>query len=193
VTASTGSGIVVGDEGDGHVVVSNAIVYTGTSSGWSCFDANLPTSSYEAVDYDLCWFPDAAGEWNDGWGTVPDGLSAWQGGSGLCAHCLDVNPGLDDGAPSETSAVVGAGHPTLSSLDDILGRPRLDPDLGAYEWTLPQDTGDTGSGKTDDTAPPVDGGHEDSNDDGGCHCGNGRLAASWLCALSGLVVLRRRR
>lgn len=199
VTASPGSGIEVGDEGDGHVVVSNAIVYTGTSPDWSCFDANLPTSSYEAFDYDLCWFPDAAGEWNDGWGTVPDALSAWQGGSGLCAHCLEVDPGLDDGAPiDETSAVVGAGHPTLSSLDDILGRPRLDPDVGAYEWTLPQDTGDTGTGKTDDTAAPVDSGHDEGDSDHGggwgpCQCASGGFAGAWVSALAGLVALRRRR
>ena len=195
VTASPGSGIEVGDEGDGHVVVSNAIVYTGDSPDWNCFDANLPTSSYAAFDYDLCWFPNADGEWNDGWGTVPDPLSAWQGPSGLCTHCLNLDPGLDDGAPiDETSAVVGAGHPTLSSLDDILGRPRLDPDAGAYEWTLPQDTGDTGVGKTDDTAAPVDSGPDaDGSDDGGCNCGHSRFSASWLCVLAGLVVLRRRR
>jgi hypothetical protein len=194
VTASTGSGIEVGDEGEGHVVVSNAILYTGTSTDWSCFDANLPTANYEAFDYDLCWFPDTAGEWNDGWGTIPDPLSAWQAGSGLCTHCLEVDPGLDDGAPiDETSAVVGAGHPTLSSLDDILGRPRIDPDVGAYEWTVPQDTGDTGGGKTDDTAAPVDSGHEETDSDGGCSCAHGRFRASWLFLISGLVALRRRR
>ena len=193
VTASAGSGIVIGDEGEGHVVVSNAIVYTGASPDWSCFDANLPTGSYEAFDYDLCWFPDAAGEWNDGWGGLPDPLSAWQAGSGLCAHCLEVDPGLADGAPiDETSAVVGAGHPTLSSLDDMLGRPRVDPDVGAFEWTLPQDTGDTGG--TDDSAPPTDSGHrEDGPDDGGCHCGHGGFGAAWLSVLSGLAALRRRR
>jgi uncharacterized protein (TIGR03382 family) len=196
VTASPGSGIEVGDEGEGHVVVSNAVLYTGSSPDWNCFDANLPTSSYEAFDYDLCWFPDAAGEWNDGWGAIPDPLSAWQGGSGLCTHCLDVDPGLDGGAPiDETSAVVGAGHPTLSSLDDILGRPRIDPDVGAYEWTLPQDTGDTGEEKKDDTAAPADSGpdEEESDDDGGCNCAHGGLAVSWLWVISGLVVLRRRR
>jgi hypothetical protein len=195
VTASAGSGIEVGDEGDEHVVVSNVIVYTGTSADWSCFDANLPTASYAAFDHDLCWFPSSDGEWNDGWGTIPDPLSAWQGGSGLCANCREVDPGLADGAPiDETSAVVGAGHPTLSSLDDILGRTRLDPDAGAFEGALPQDTGDTGGGKADDTAGPIDSKHDedDEPDDEGCGCGHGRVA-SWFGVLSALVVLRRRR
>jgi uncharacterized protein (TIGR03382 family) len=195
VTASTGSGISVSDEGEGHVVVSNAIVYTGTSADWNCFDANLPTSSYQAFDYDLCWFPDAPGEWNDTWGTVPDPLSAWRAGSGLCTQCVEVDPGLADGAPiDETSAVVGAGHPTLSSLEDILGRPRIDPDAGAFEWTLPQDTGDTGDSPPDDTAPPADSGREEEDpEDGGCNCAHGDLVSAWISALAGLVVLRRRR
>jgi hypothetical protein len=81
----------------------------------------------------------------------------------------------------------------LSSLDDILGRPRIDPDAGAYEWTPPEDTGDTG-GKTDDTGAPVDSGHdENGSDDGGCSCAHGRFAASWWFVISGLVIVRRRR
>jgi hypothetical protein len=196
VTASTGTGISVRDEGEGHVVVSNALLYTGTSPDWNCLDLNLPIGSYVAVDYDMCWFPDAAGEWNEGWGTVPDPLSAWSAASGLCAHCRTVDPALDprSGAPIDlASAVIGAGHPTLSSPDDLFGRPRLDPDAGAYEGLAPVDTGDTGD--TGDTAmagdsdAPVD----DEPSDDGCTCGARAPLSAWAGILAGLLAARRRR
>jgi len=127
-----GIGIRVDSEGAGHTIVSNAMEYGGTSDWWSCLEADLPASSYDAIDYNVCGF--AAGIWANWVG----GLADWQA-LGWGAHSQAANPGFtsawDLSPASNTATIVDAGHPTLSSPTDIYGYPRDSaPDAGAYEW-----------------------------------------------------------
>ncbi|MFQ5344313.1 MAG: hypothetical protein ACE5F6_22455, partial [Anaerolineae bacterium] len=127
-----GTGIRVDSEGAGHTIVSNAMEYGGTSDWWSCLEADLPASSYDAIDYNVCGF--AAGIWANWVGDLSD----WQA-LGWGAHSQAANPGFTsawDLSPVSTGAAsVDAGHPTLSSPTDIYGNPRDSaPDAGAYEW-----------------------------------------------------------
>lgn len=136
----SGRAIRLGDEGSGHVLVSNAIHYAGSNNGWSCFDVDLPTGSYDAVDHNLCFFPGAAGaEWVDGAGD----LAAWQSATGFDGSSLVADPAFasitgpsyDLSALSASSPLVDAGHPTLSAPNDYSGTARdAQPDIGAHEW-----------------------------------------------------------
>ena len=142
--AGGGTAISVRDMGDDHGIVSNAIHYAGTSSSFNCLRADLPTGSYQDIDYNVCYFPDADGaEWADGSGSSPDPLSAWQAASGFGGQSQMTDPGFADpvaydlSAKSATAAIVDSGHPTLSSPLEINGWPRdALPDVGAYEWSV---------------------------------------------------------
>jgi hypothetical protein len=137
---ATGRGIVLGDEGTDHVLVSNAVHYAGSNSGFNCFALDLPSSSYTAVDHNLCFFPNASGaEWVDGAGD----LAAWQSSSSLDGSSLVADPaftsltgpGYDLAPSAATSPLVDAGHPSLSAPDDHAGQSRdAQPDIGAHEW-----------------------------------------------------------
>ncbi|MFQ5857204.1 MAG: cellulase family glycosylhydrolase [Anaerolineae bacterium] len=128
-----GTGIRVDSEGVGHTIVSNAMEYGGTSDWWSCLEADLPASSYDAIDYNVC-------EYSSGvWANWVGDLSNWQA-LGWGAHSQATDPGFtssSDLSPAlESAAVVAAGHPTLSSPTDIDGNSRdAAPDAGAYEWS----------------------------------------------------------
>ena len=136
---ASGTGIYLGGEGTGHVLVSNAVYYAGTNDGWNCLDLDLALSSYDAVDNNLCYFPNApGGEWMNGVGTLAD----WQSSSSLDASSVVTDPGFvsttgpdfDLSPESDTSPLVDSGHPTLSSNTDLTGTDRDDsPDIGAYE------------------------------------------------------------
>lgn len=140
--SSKGTGIVLGTEGTQHVVVSNAIHYTGNES-FTCFDLGLATSSYTSIDNNTCYFPSAASaEWEKGSGTSPTPLGAWQQASGFGTNSQNVNPGFKDptlplidlSPLSATSAVVGTGH-NASSTKDYRGKTRdAQPDAGAFEY-----------------------------------------------------------
>jgi hypothetical protein len=161
-----GTGIRVTSEGTGHMIVSNAIHYAGTGSGWHCLDAGLAASDYEAVDNNLCYFPSAGSgaEWEAGSGTSPDPLAAWQAISGMGASSLMEDPGFASPAgpdfnlraSSESAAMVDAGHPTLSAPLDFDGNARDSaPDSGAFEHGAgppPDETGEV----VDEVEPPVD-------------------------------------
>jgi hypothetical protein len=127
-----GIGIRVDSEGAGHTIVSNAMEYGGTSDWWACLEADLPASSYDAIDYNVCGY--SSGVWANWVGDLSD----WQA-LGWGTHSQATDPGFTDAwdlSPvSNTAAVVGAGHPTLSSPTDMYGQPRdAAPDAGAYEW-----------------------------------------------------------
>lgn len=129
---SEGQGIRLNSEGTGHQIVSNAVRYTGSNNAWECLRADLPANHYDAIDYNVCGF--AAGEWA---ADVVD-LAAWQA-LGWDLHSQAADPGFtggDDLSPaSAQSAVVNAGHPTLSSPTDITGRLRdATIEAGAYEF-----------------------------------------------------------
>jgi hypothetical protein len=130
--SSDGTAIQVNQEGTNHTIVSNAIHYTGNSSNWNCLDADLPVSSYDAIDYNVCGA--SYGEWANGVGD----LSAWQA-AGWGAHSQAADPGFSSSSDlspaSASAAIVDAGHPTGSTDSDINGQPRDSaPDAGAYEW-----------------------------------------------------------
>ena len=135
---SGGTAIRLDTEGDDHVLASNAIHYAGSSSSFNCLDVDLPISSYLDIDSNDCYHPNASGaEWADGMGT----LLQWQISSGfdLLSSLGDpgfANPADDDLRPvNETAEMVGNGHSTLSSPNEIGGFPRdSSPDQGAYEW-----------------------------------------------------------
>jgi len=112
--------------------VSNAMQYVGTSDWWGCLDADLPVSSYNTIDYNVCGFN--SGIWAEGAATLAD----WQA-LGWGANSQAANPGFTSAwnlsPASNTAATVDAGHPTLSSPTDIYSYPRDSaPDAGAYEW-----------------------------------------------------------
>lgn len=142
-TSSAGTGITLDREGNGHVVVSNAIHHTGTNR-FSCFNTGLATSAYIAIDNNTCYFPNATAtsEWEAGSGTNPSPLGAWQGQSGFGASSQNVNPGfnnpslpLADLSPQNiSSSIVSSGH-NMSATKDFRGKTRdAQPDVGAFEF-----------------------------------------------------------
>jgi hypothetical protein len=140
VATSNSVGIAVGGEGDGHVVVGNAIESTASGGFWSCLSLDLPVSAYAAVDHNVCGYAAGAGhEWEAGSGA----LAAWRVGSGLDANSVFAPPGfaLPGAAPYDLSAsgpaaaMVGRGHPGLGATHDIHAELRgTPPDAGAFQW-----------------------------------------------------------
>jgi hypothetical protein len=133
-----GTAILLGGQGDEHIVVSNAIYYTGASSSFNCFRFELSLSAYAAIDNNICYTPAAASaDWVDGYG----GLAAWRTASGFDLNSFSGNPGFSDplagdlSAISATALLVDNGHPSLSSPIEIGGLPRPQPpDIGAHEY-----------------------------------------------------------
>ena len=131
IATTTGLGIEV-NEGSGHTIVSNAIQMTGSDVNWNCFNMPLPSSSYDAIDYNICGY--GAGSW----ATSAATLAAWQS-LGWGTNSTAADPGFTSSTDlrpaSETAVIVNAGHLTLSSTTDFAGNGRdALPDVGAYEW-----------------------------------------------------------
>lgn len=138
-TTIAGTGIDVGVEGKEHIITSNAIHYTGAGK-FACFNFNIASSSYTAIDNNTCFLPNASGtsEWEKGAGT---GLSAWQVQSGLGANSKNVDPQFTDPtlplvdlSLKSTSSLRDTGHSTQSSTKDYRGKSRATPDIGAFEF-----------------------------------------------------------
>lgn len=132
---SGGTGIYLGGEGANHEIVSNAIRHFGSDAAWACLETDLPNAAYDAIDHNLCDYPQ--GQWARGVGD----LAAWQG-TGRGANSLAADPGFvsnTDLTPRDaTVALVDAGHPTLSATMDLTGAARDSaPDVGAYEFASP--------------------------------------------------------
>ncbi|MFV1983693.1 MAG: hypothetical protein ACC657_09165 [Thiohalomonadales bacterium] len=143
-TSSSGTGILLGSEGRQHVVVSNAIHYTG-SGRYTCFNLGLAASAYTAVDNNICHFPNATAqsEWEAGSGTNPSPLGAWQGRSSFDVNSQNANPGfknpnrptLDLSAQNGSSRMINAAHISRSATTDYQGKSRgTQPDVGAFEF-----------------------------------------------------------
>ncbi|MDC0358774.1 hypothetical protein OAO01_08160 [Oligoflexia bacterium] len=138
-----GRGITLGTyEGEHFTLVSNAIYYAGVDNSFDCLRVDRPEASYRAIDHNLCYFPNATAEieWVNGKGSTPDPLTAWQQNSPFGDNSLNTDPLFKDPSlwdfsiASSTSAVIDAGHATLSASQDILGITRSTPDIGAYEY-----------------------------------------------------------
>jgi hypothetical protein len=132
------TGISVGGEGSHHTVVSNTVQFAGT--GYFTFlNLNLPFTNYAAVDYNLCYMPNAD---NEIWEKSRNlSLAAWKTASTFDLHSKIANPLFTNPANGDlsisgvTSPLVGAGHPTLSASKDFNGRDRgVSPAIGAFEF-----------------------------------------------------------
>ena len=142
-TSSAGIGIMLGTEGNQHIIVSNAIHYTG-SDNFKCMSVDLASSAYTAIDNNACFFPNASSlsEWESGSGSNPSPLGAWQAQSGFSINSKNINPEFTDPtlplvdlSPQSSSQIIGKGHTTRSSLKDFRGKSRgTNPDVGAFEF-----------------------------------------------------------
>ncbi len=136
--SSASTAITVSTMGANHLIVSNAISYTGNSNSFNCFDTDLPSSSYLDINNNLCYTPNAPNaEWSNHFGN----LSQWQISSGFSINAIEMNPGYFNPennslwAQDQQASIVNTGHSTLSSACDYNCRPRgANPDIGAYEW-----------------------------------------------------------
>jgi hypothetical protein len=137
---STGAsvGIVVKNEGTGHIVSNNA-VYSGQASGTlSCFDYQLALASYAFINNNHC-YSTGSYVWDASHGAT---LSAWQ--SYATAYGFDSaskvgsNPlftnAPTDFTPASGSPLIGAGNNTYKSVLDTTRKTRPNPPaIGAIE------------------------------------------------------------
>ncbi|MEP6882012.1 MAG: right-handed parallel beta-helix repeat-containing protein, partial [Dokdonella sp.] len=133
-------GIYVGGQGTGHVIVSNAIQANISGGSWACLSMPLPGGAYAAINNNVCGYAPASGrEWEEGSGNI----AAWRAASGFDLASKAMAPGFaSPGAPghnlsaaSATSAMVDAGHASLSAQRDVYGILRSPPpDAGAHEF-----------------------------------------------------------
>jgi len=135
--ASGGTGINVGRTGSNHTIISNAILYEGTSN-FNCMLLNTNTNVFTAVGHNVCYYPNASSsaEWADGMGN----LASWQS-RGLGQGSMNVDPQFADPANGDLSAasansnIVNAGDPNLSSSLALWGAERTGSfDIGAFEY-----------------------------------------------------------
>ena len=68
---------------------------------------NLDKRAYQAVDYNLCFFPDGSGgQWESGTPGAPDPLAVWQMASGFDSHSQLQDPGFN--APARPAGTARA-------------------------------------------------------------------------------------
>jgi hypothetical protein len=127
------TGIAVGGQGNGHVVVSNALLSVG-SGEVDCFNYDLAHSAYTARDNNLCYKANGSPDWTNTTASLP----TWrvQSGDDLASQITDplfANAPYDF-TPANGSPLVANGHDTLSALNDYSGSTRdSQPDIGAIE------------------------------------------------------------
>jgi len=139
--AAAGIGISLYEEGDDHVLVSNATHYAGTGD-FACFDVDAAPSRYLAMDHSLCYTPLNGGA---DWVRSTASLDEWQLATGFDGHSGTGDPGFSDPANADLhpasmlSLMVDQGDPVRSSTTDASGAMRdVAPDIGAWEWmTMP--------------------------------------------------------
>ncbi len=198
VTASVGTGIAVGDEGEGHVVVSNALLYTGKSAAWNCFDANLPSVELPRRRLRPVLVSERRGRMERGLGRAPRCVVGVERAVRTVRHC----PGrirssrrrrgrrLTTSRPSSAPGIRRCRRSTTSSGD------RGSTLTSARTKGRRRRRRRHGRAETDDTALPVDSGGDwrtrRRDGDDGCGCGAVRPRAAGL-ALLGMLVARRRR
>lgn len=135
--ATVGIGIRLYEEGDDHLLVSNAIHLAGTGN-FACFDVDSVPSRYLAMDHNLCFTPQNPGA---DWAHNVASLAGWQIASGFDTHSGTGDPGFTDPMNADLqpasmlSLTVDAGDPIHSSATDTTGTTRdAMPDIGAWEW-----------------------------------------------------------
>ncbi len=214
LTAGGGTGIQLGGTGTGHSVVSNALQST-AEAPFFCLALSLDASAYDTIDHNICVATQG------GWEETVTTLSDWQA-LGWGASSRNVQPGFasiadyDLRSENESAPMVDAGSVTESATTDLEGHLRDSlPDVGAYEWGVPTDTGgtdtgqgdtgqedtgqgdtgqgDTGQGDTDTSPAEEDGDTADTpeeSDDCGCGTSGGSGTLN-LLFLVPLILLRR--
>lgn len=126
--------IVLGDEGGGHILVSNAV----SLDNGIAFTLNLPASSYTAVDYNFVETSTSNAFWGNN-----TSLSTWTSTTGFDANSQNGNPNYTSTVapynfyPLSNSPLIDNGHLTLSSAFDYNNINRISPDIGAYEYSNP--------------------------------------------------------
>ncbi|NUN14725.1 MAG: hypothetical protein HUU55_13930 [Myxococcales bacterium] len=133
-----GTGIRLGEDGSGHVVVSNTVMYGGDGP-FGCYPLYPSVGETGTVDHNHCWAPNVGPTaWHPNFGD----LAGWQTASNSDINSKYIDPQYTnsnieeaDLTPSNPqSPLVGSGHPTLSTTTDIEGKPRGEsPNIGAYE------------------------------------------------------------
>jgi hypothetical protein len=151
--------------GTSHEVHSNAI-HSDHSSSFDCFNYELENDAafdiaFTLADYNTCYAPNVVEDWVGG--PITDyTIGTFQAITGApdTNSNADTDPGYTDtsGAlpgdidlspSSPSSALIGAGHPTLTTALDFDGVSRIDPeDAGAYEWLSLNMNGTTSTGVT---------------------------------------------
>jgi hypothetical protein len=124
-------GVLVGEEGNGHEIISN-IISVDNGNG---FSLNLVDIDYATVNYNMMELVN-----NANWG-AGQGLNSWSLLRGFDQNSFEGNPQFTSPGlpnynliPLSSSLVIEAGHPTLSSPIDYTGAPRNGvADMGAYE------------------------------------------------------------
>ena len=132
-------GVRVSRDGSSHTIASNLVYFgSGSTSATACFNTSgLPTGSFKAFDYNLCYYSATAGKWD-----ATRGSLAMQQLAGLDSHSTAVNPLLATPvAPSFVGVVAGnstalrKGHPMLSSKLSLGGLRRdVVSDIGAQQY-----------------------------------------------------------
>jgi parallel beta-helix repeat protein len=142
-----GTGVLVAEEGTGHVVANNAIFTTTvpTSDKFGCLKLPLPPASYAFVDNNACSFPSGS---NAFWelNSSSASLAAWQtAGGGFDKHSISralklTMPALAnfDFSPAAGSPLIRAGDTAHASATDLTGKTRpSQPDIGALQNGVP--------------------------------------------------------
>jgi hypothetical protein len=125
------TGILVGEEGNGHKIVSN-IISIDNGNG---FDFNLGDLNYEIVENNMMELINSAS-----WGESQN-LNSWTSSRGFDIHSQQDNPEfISLNSPDynlslpSNSPCIDAGHLTASSNIDFTGAERTSiPDIGAFE------------------------------------------------------------
>ena len=140
-----GNGIVVGEEGTGHVVANNVIFTTTAPSSdqdkFVCLKLPLGRAAYSFVDNNACAFPSSRSAfWEES--SSSGSLGAWQAVSGgFDKHSVDgdptfTRPGLGgfDFSAAAGSPLIAAGDAAHAPAKDLAGKPRpAPPDIGALQ------------------------------------------------------------
>ena len=135
--AAGGIGIRLHEEGDDHLLVSNAIHHAG-SGDFACFDVDALPSRYLAMDHNLCFTPQNSGS---DWVRNTASLDDWRLATGFDTNSGTGDPGFNDPSNADLqpatmlSLMVDQGDPIHSSATDAAGAMRdAAPDIGAWEW-----------------------------------------------------------
>lgn len=139
-TSGSGTGIIIGLEGTGHISSNNTVYSQETSGSFNCFDYPLALTSYAFINNNHCH---ATGAYS--FEATRGTLSAWRTYSqahGWDSDSIEGIPLLSnatsasgyDFKPDTDSILIGAGSATSMSSIDMVGVPRPNPpSIGAFE------------------------------------------------------------